>query len=163
MPRNSPLLALQYGPQDISHYSYGSQTTSSTLSDLVPNSILRVMHLEGRTNREGPSLPNTRGPRRQRPTQERHEAPGLFSPPRLETGDLSRSEAWWRDRYYSITDGGYRLRHRYHPRWKPSWIRSGKDSCETEDGQHCQVRVCPLARVELTLIFRTACLAACCD
>ena len=135
MPKNSQLLALQYSPQDISHYSYGSQTTSSTLSDLVPNSILRVMYPEG------PSLPNTRGPRRQRRTQERHEAPDLFSRARLEIGDLSRSEAWWRDRYYSITDGGYRLRHRYHPRWKPSWIRSGKDSCETEDGQHCQVRV----------------------
>jgi len=59
----------------------------------------------------------------------------------LVVGDLSRSEAWWRDRYYSIKNCGYRLRPRYHPKWEPSWIRSGKASCETEDGQNCQVRV----------------------
>lgn len=140
MPRNSQLLALQYSPQDISHYSYGSHTTSSTLSDLVPSSILRVMYPEGGIDREGSSLPNTRGPRRQRRPQERREAPALFLPTSLEIGDLSRSETWWRDRYYSIGEGGYRLRHRYHPRWKPSWFRSGKASCEAEDGQHCQVR-----------------------
>jgi hypothetical protein len=94
----------------------GSQTTSSTLSALMPSSSLRVVRPE--------------------------EAPAaLFSPANLEIGDLSRSEVWWRDQYHTIKARGYRLRPRYHPRWKPSWQRSGKDSGETEDGQHCRVRV----------------------
>jgi hypothetical protein len=94
----------------------GSQTTSSTLSALMPSSSLRVVRPE-----EAP--------------------PVLFSPANLEIGDLSRSEVWWRDQYYAIKARGYRLRPRYHPRWQPSWQRSGKDSGETEDGQHCRVRV----------------------
>lgn len=109
-------LELPSDPVDGSPLSYTTQTTSSTLSDLMPNSNLRVMHLE--------------------------DAPqALFSPASLEFGDLSGYEVWWRDRYRAIKVGGYRLRRRYHPRWKPSWIESGKHSCEAEDGQHFQVRL----------------------
>ena len=141
MLRHPQVLALQCNPANTSPHSHGSQTTSSTLSDLIPSSKRRLISPEIRVDHESSSLSNPRGPRKRRPTQERHEAPTLFTPASLEMGDISRSEAWWRDRYYSIRDSGYKLRPRYHPGWEPSWIRSGKDSRETEDGQNCQVRV----------------------
>ena len=115
MLRHSQLQGLQCDPVDGSPLSHGSQTTSSTLSDLVPSSNLRVVRPEAAPQ-------------------------ALFSPATLENGDISRSELWWRDRYYAIKAAGYKLRPRYHPRWQPSWKRSGKDSREAEDAQLCQVR-----------------------
>lgn len=141
MLRHHQVRALQCNPPNTSPLSHASQTTSSTLSDLIPSSKRRLMSPDVRVDHESSSLPNTRGPRKRRRTQERHEAPTLFTPASLEIGDISRSEAWWRDRYYSIRDSGYELRPRYHPQWEPSWIRSGKDPREAEDGQNCQVRV----------------------
>ena len=102
-------------PRSRSSYSGWSgvtQTTSSTLSNLVPSSSAR-----------------------------HPEAQALLSRPSIEMGDLSRHEVWWRDHYRPIKAAGYRLRPRYRPRWQPAWIQSGKSSCETEDGQHFQVRL----------------------
>ena len=50
-------------------------------------------------------------------------------------GTLFRNEEWWRDQYHDIYNRGYELRPRYHPNWKPSWIRLGKDFFTVEDGQ----------------------------
>ncbi|KAH9045928.1 kinase-like domain-containing protein [Lactarius deliciosus] len=52
-----------------------------------------------------------------------------------ERGTLVKSELWWRDHYYDLEERGYKLRPRYHPRWKPSWINSKKDFFSVEDGQ----------------------------
>jgi len=163
MLRHPHLLALQCSPPDISPHSHDSQTTSSTLSGLVPTSNLRPLGPGGGIGRGSSSLPNTRGPRGRRRTQETHEAPALFSPTSLEMGDLSRSEAWWRDWYSSVKNCGYRLRPRYHPKWEPSWMRSGKASGETEDGQNCQVRVVHWHETSRRSHFKLPGLAACCD
>ena len=66
---------------------------------------------------------------------------GLTDLPRREIGGLFRSEMWWRDRYRDLEAHGYRLRHRYHPDWKPSWKTSGKDFFDAEDGQPTIVRI----------------------
>ncbi|KAI0274570.1 kinase-like domain-containing protein [Russula aff. rugulosa BPL654] len=52
-----------------------------------------------------------------------------------EIGTLFDSELWWRDQYRAIEAQGYILRSRYHPNWRPSWKRSGKDFFSAEDGQ----------------------------
>ncbi|KAH8987529.1 kinase-like domain-containing protein [Lactarius hatsudake] len=52
-----------------------------------------------------------------------------------ERGTLVKSELWWRDHFYDLEERGYKLRPRYHPRWKPSWINSKKDFFSVEDGQ----------------------------
>ncbi|KAH9983844.1 kinase-like domain-containing protein [Russula vinacea] len=52
-----------------------------------------------------------------------------------EIGTLFDSELWWRDQYQTIEGQGYILRSRYHPNWRPSWKRSGKDFFTAEDGQ----------------------------
>ena len=52
-----------------------------------------------------------------------------------EIGTLFDSELWWRDQYQTIEGQGYTLRPRYHPNWRPSWERSGKDFFSAEDGQ----------------------------
>ena len=51
------------------------------------------------------------------------------------------TESWWRDRYSVIAERGYGLRPRYHPRWEPSWFKTGKDFYTAEDGQATIVRV----------------------
>jgi len=111
-------LWVQSDPVDGSPHSYtsGSQSTSSTPSDLMPTSNRRVMRPE-----DSPQA--------------------LLSPPSLYIGDLPGHEVWWRDWYRAIKASGYELRPRYHPRWQPSWIQSGKNSSETEDGQLSQVRL----------------------
>jgi len=58
-----------------------------------------------------------------------------------ETGGLSQSEVWWRDRYRALESCGYKLRPRYHPDWVPSWKMSGKEFWTVEDGQSPQVSV----------------------
>ena len=143
MLRHSQLQRLQGNPTAGSPLSCDSQTTSSTLSDLIPSSNLRVVcpHPQDGISREHASLPTAHRPRERTRTPASYEVPALSTPASLEIGDLSRSEVWWRDRYNDIKSSGYTLRPRYHPRWQPSWRLSGKDSCEAEDGQHCQVRV----------------------
>ncbi|KAI0284426.1 hypothetical protein BC826DRAFT_1056327 [Russula brevipes] len=44
-----------------------------------------------------------------------------------QAGTLVMTERWWRDHYREIAQNGYRLRPRYHPHWRPSWYKSGKD------------------------------------
>jgi hypothetical protein len=62
-------------------------------------------------------------------------------PPKREAGTLVTTEQWWGDRYVEIASHGYELRPRYHPRWQPSWLESGKDFYAVEDGQPTIVRV----------------------
>ena len=163
MHRHPQFRALQCSHPNTSPLSRDSQTTSSTVSGLVPNSNLRPPGPGGNVCHGSSSLPNTRGPRRQGRSRERHEAPALLSPTSLEMGDLSWSETWWRDRYDPIKKCGYRLRPRYHPKWVPSWIRSGKACCETEDGQNCQVRVVHWHETSRRSHFELPGLAGCCD
>ena len=58
-----------------------------------------------------------------------------------EFGALFDSEMWWRDQYQALETQGYILRPRYHPDWRPSWKRSGKDFFAAEDGQPTLVSV----------------------
>ncbi|KAJ2936004.1 hypothetical protein H1R20_g1089, partial [Candolleomyces eurysporus] len=44
-------------------------------------------------------------------------------------------EVVWRDRYAWLLSAGYRLRDRYNPDWKPSWIGTGKNPLSCEDAQ----------------------------
>ncbi|KAI5120177.1 hypothetical protein M0805_002645 [Coniferiporia weirii] len=54
--------------------------------------------------------------------------------PGYSTRMLKKSETWWRDHFNVLLDHGYRLRPRYHPDWKPSWvIDSTKDPLLCED------------------------------
>jgi len=69
-------------------------------------------------------------------------------PPNRKAGTLVMTERWWRDRYVEIASHGYELRPRYHPRWQPSWLKSGKDFYTVEDGQPTIVRV-------VSFIFRS--------
>lgn len=62
-------------------------------------------------------------------------------PPNRQAGSLVMTEQWWRDRYGQLAEHGYELRPRYHPRWQPSWLKSGKDFYTVEDGQPTIVRV----------------------
>jgi len=48
-------------------------------------------------------------------------------------GALMHDEKRWRDRYFYLKDGGYTLRPRYHPKWKPSWLGTGLDPDLFED------------------------------
>ena len=50
-------------------------------------------------------------------------------------GTLVKTEEWWRDHYYDIERHGYKLRPRYHPLWRPSWVGSKRDFYKVEDGQ----------------------------
>ncbi|KAF8978282.1 kinase-like domain-containing protein [Cyathus striatus] len=47
---------------------------------------------------------------------------------------LSEGEILWRSRYRYFLSKGYKLRTRYKPDWKPSWIETGKDPYLCEDG-----------------------------
>jgi hypothetical protein len=72
--------------------------------------------------------------------------------PRRQIGGLFRSEMWWQDRYRDLEAHGYRLRSRYSPGWQPSWLRSGKDFFDAEDGQPTIVRIIRLPRSALTIL-----------
>ncbi|THH21616.1 hypothetical protein EUX98_g8325 [Antrodiella citrinella] len=47
-------------------------------------------------------------------------------------GQLHPSEILWRDRYVYLLEHGYKLRPRYHPQWRPSWLGTDipADCCE---------------------------------
>ena len=66
-----------------------------------------------------------------------------------QAGTLVQTEQWWGERYDEIAEHGYKLRPRYHPKWQPSWLKSGKDFYTVEDGQPTIVRVA-------TFIFRSS-------
>ena len=61
--------------------------------------------------------------------------------PNKQVGTLVTTEQWWRDRYHEIAKRGYQLPPRYHPNWRPSWLKSGKDFYTVQDGQPTIVRV----------------------
>jgi len=65
----------------------------------------------------------------------------VSEPPNRKVGALVMTELWWRDRYDEVAQHGYKLRPRYQPNWKPSWLKSGKDFYAVEDGQPTIVRV----------------------
>ncbi|KAF7316088.1 Kinase-like protein [Mycena indigotica] len=50
---------------------------------------------------------------------------------------LTTEEVRWRDTYESLLSKGFRLRKRYHPKWKPTWTTdkypSAEDAMELED------------------------------
>ncbi|KAI0363577.1 kinase-like protein [Pilatotrama ljubarskyi] len=52
---------------------------------------------------------------------------------RTGTYDLLPFELRWRDRQEFLKQAGYRLRPRYHPRWKPSWDGTNLDPEFCED------------------------------
>ena len=48
---------------------------------------------------------------------------------------LTPDEEKWKDRYEMLKEEGYELRPRLRPGWKPSWLESGADPLECEDGE----------------------------
>ncbi|KAI0330382.1 hypothetical protein GY45DRAFT_1250942 [Cubamyces sp. BRFM 1775] len=52
---------------------------------------------------------------------------------RTGTYDLLPSERRWRERYEFLKKKGYKLRPRYHPKWKPSWTGTNLDPEFCED------------------------------
>ena len=46
---------------------------------------------------------------------------------------LLPQEKWWRRRYEYLEKRGYRLRPRYEPNWKPSWLEPGASRLFCED------------------------------
>lgn len=46
---------------------------------------------------------------------------------------LLTAERVWRDRYEMLESHGYRLRPRYRPGWKPSWLSTKKPLHHHED------------------------------
>lgn len=55
-------------------------------------------------------------------------------------GQLSESEAWWRERFGWLKDRGYLLRQRYSPDWNPSWLETKRNRFTCEDGRVAKVR-----------------------
>ncbi|EJF57684.1 hypothetical protein DICSQDRAFT_140238 [Dichomitus squalens LYAD-421 SS1] len=48
---------------------------------------------------------------------------GMGSPiPQVVLDELTEPELWWRDHSEWLAERGYRLRPRYRPGWKPSWL-----------------------------------------
>ena len=57
----------------------------------------------------------------------------------LVVGTLSPEEEKWRDRHGMFKLEGYDFRPRLRPDWKPSWLESGDDPLECEDGEFLPV------------------------
>ncbi|TFY71477.1 hypothetical protein EVG20_g1544 [Dentipellis fragilis] len=49
-------------------------------------------------------------------------------------GIVAYGETWWRDHYESLSQLGYILRPRYHPKWTPPWRATGRHYTEYEEG-----------------------------
>ncbi|TDL22598.1 hypothetical protein BD410DRAFT_748340 [Rickenella mellea] len=49
-------------------------------------------------------------------------------------GELLSGEEWWRDHHQIVESHGYRLRQRFLPGWKPSWIGTNLVPDYCEDG-----------------------------
>lgn len=54
---------------------------------------------------------------------------------------LHTGEKWWIGHRGLLESHGYRLRARYQPNWKPSWLNSGQNHREFEDGYAHSVRL----------------------
>ena len=48
---------------------------------------------------------------------------------------LSHDEEKWKGRHEMLKHEGFELRPRLRPGWKPSWIESGADPLDCEDGE----------------------------
>ncbi|OCB88199.1 hypothetical protein A7U60_g4604 [Sanghuangporus baumii] len=58
---------------------------------------------------------------------------GTSSESRANASPLLSAEIAWRDRYEMLESHGYRLRPRYHPNWRPSWLDTKKPVSHHED------------------------------
>ncbi|KAL5530888.1 hypothetical protein ACEPAG_3764 [Sanghuangporus baumii] len=58
---------------------------------------------------------------------------GTSSESRANASPLLSAEIAWRDRYEMLESHGYRLRPRYHPNWRPSWLDTRKPVSHHED------------------------------
>ncbi len=56
-------------------------------------------------------------------------------------GGIGGPETWWVAHQIALEHAGYMLRSRYRPGWKPSWVTTGKDYFNSEDGQSQLVSV----------------------
>ncbi|KAH9162951.1 kinase-like domain-containing protein [Lactarius sanguifluus] len=70
------------------------------------------------------------------------QAPDFLENPSRYNGEIGGPETWWATRYEALERAGYMLRPRYRPGWKPSWVTTGKDYFDFEDGQSQVLRVC---------------------
>ncbi len=68
-------------------------------------------------------------------------APDFLDNPSGYSGEISGPETWWVARQEALEHAGYMLRSRYRPGWKPSWVTTGKDYFNSEDGQSQLVSV----------------------
>ena len=48
---------------------------------------------------------------------------------------LKINERKWRDHHETLEKEGYVLRPRLRPGWTPSWLQSGKNPLDCEDGE----------------------------
>ena len=56
--------------------------------------------------------------------------------PREQAAVLTEREIVWRDRYEMLESHGYRLRQRYKPDWKPSWLTTKRTLALHDDFMH---------------------------
>jgi len=76
-----------------------------------------------------------------------------MSKPQFDPAKLMGGEPFWRDHYEWLLVSGYKLRPRYKPGWKPSWLsKEGKvlkawDSCEDGEWLHLSRTICDAKRV----------------
>lgn len=55
--------------------------------------------------------------------------------------DLRTTEVWWSNHYDMLESHGYRLRPRFRPGWKGSWIGTGRDVMSCDDAYVHYVRL----------------------
>lgn len=70
---------------------------------------------------------------------------------------ISGPETWWANRQEALEHAGYMLRPRYRPGWRPSWVTTGKDYFNTEDGQTHSVGVDTFTPGTCSRTFSCAC------
>lgn len=56
---------------------------------------------------------------------------------------LMDDELWWRNHYDALLTHGYKLRPRFHPDWRPSWLGTSKLPYACEDSIRHIVRCIP--------------------
>jgi hypothetical protein len=69
-------------------------------------------------------------------------------------GEIGGPEIWWVEKQQALEQAGYMLRPRYRTGWKPSWVTTGKDFSDVEDGQSQSVSSDPFPRVPVLMIFQ---------
>jgi hypothetical protein len=61
--------------------------------------------------------------------------PDFLDKPSEWRGEIAGPEIWWVEKQQALEQAGYMLRPRYRTGWKPSWLTTGKDFLNVEDGQ----------------------------